>query len=99
MCFVAAYDIHRFVFHKSVTNLGTFFIIQEGQTALHLAAREGHLNVTQVLLDFNAGANSETIVSWWLTLVYLIFIVQLCTFYIHMLDVYMPFCVPVIDMI
>lgn len=37
-------------------------LLQEGRTALHLAAEEGHLETVEVLADFNAGPNAETIV-------------------------------------
>ena len=38
--------------------------MKEGRTAMHIAADEGHCDVIQVLLDFSAGTNTETIVSY-----------------------------------
>jgi ankyrin repeat protein len=37
-------------------------LFQEGRTALHLAAEAGHFETVEVLADFNAGPNAETIV-------------------------------------
>ena len=33
---------------------------QDGKSALHVAAEEGHLNVVKLLLDFSANVNIET---------------------------------------
>ena len=43
----------------------TFYtvVFQEGRTAVHLAAEHGHQEVLDLLLDYNANPNSETIVS------------------------------------
>ena len=52
------------VFLKSFNSvLYMYLYFQEGKTALHLAAEEGHLETVDVLCDFNASPNSETIVS------------------------------------
>ena len=37
-------------------------ILQDGRTALHLAADEGHMDTVDILCDFNASSNAETIV-------------------------------------
>lgn len=42
--------------------LRSTLLFQEGRTALHLAAEQGHLDTVEVLADFNAGPNTETIV-------------------------------------
>lgn len=40
------------------------FFEKNGRTALHVAADNGHSEVVDVLLEFNAGADTETIVSF-----------------------------------
>ena len=39
-------------------------LLQEGKTALHLAAEAGHVSAAEVLLGINAGVNSETTVQY-----------------------------------
>ena len=40
-----------------------FTFLQEGKTALHVAAEKGHLKVVDILLTSNADPNAETTVS------------------------------------
>ena len=49
--------------HWSYCNSLGGVILQEGKSALHVAAAKGHLKVVDVLLTSNADPNSETTVS------------------------------------
>ena len=48
----------------TVMNISMTSLPQDGKSALHLAAEAGHKEATDLLLDYTANPNSETIVSF-----------------------------------